>query len=60
MYRRAERIVHDDAPWVWSYHLNLVEVVQPYVMGYAPHPVWTRDFTHTWLDLDADGDRVPR
>ena len=59
-YRRAERILYDDAPWLWNYHQVLTEVTQPYVKNYEPHPVWIRDFTTAWLDLDADGERVPR
>jgi ABC-type transport system substrate-binding protein len=60
MYRRAERIVYDDAPWLWTYHGEAVEVVQPYVAGYAIHPVWLRDFTRAWLDVGSDGEPVPR
>ena len=59
LYRRAERIVYDDAPWLWDYHQQLVEITQPYVRGYAPHPVWGRDYTHAWLDLGPGGERVP-
>jgi ABC-type transport system substrate-binding protein len=55
LYRRAERILYDDAPWIWDYHQQMVEVVQPYVAGYAPHPVWLRDYTSAWLDVGADG-----
>ncbi len=51
MYRQAERIVHDDCPWIWHYYPIQVELTQPYVKGYAPHPIWQRDFRHTWLDL---------
>ncbi|MCX5745688.1 MAG: ABC transporter substrate-binding protein [Proteobacteria bacterium] len=54
MYRRAERIVYDDAPWIWDYHQQLVEVVQPYVRDYEPHPVWQRDYTSAWLDRVDD------
>jgi len=50
LYRKAERILHDDAPWIWNYHQQLTEVVQPYVRGYAPHPVWLRDYSGAWLD----------
>ena len=60
MYRRAERIVYDDAPWLWDYHQDTIEVVQPYVAGYAPHPVWIRDYTHAWLDVGPDGEPVRR
>jgi len=59
-YRRAERILYDDAPWLWNYHQVMIEVTQPYVKNYEPHPVWIRDFVGTWLDLGPDGERVPR
>lgn len=59
IYRRLERILYDAAPWVWGYHRVAIEVVQPYVKDYEPHPVGLRDFTSTWLDLDAQGRRVP-
>jgi ABC-type transport system substrate-binding protein len=55
LYRRAERILYDDAPWIWDYHQMMTEVVQPYVAGYAPHPVWMRDYTSTWLDITDAG-----
>jgi ABC-type transport system substrate-binding protein len=60
LYRRAERIVYDDAPWIWDYHRVATEVTQPYVRGYEPHPIWTRDFTPAWLDLGPGGAPVPR
>jgi hypothetical protein len=60
MYKRAERILYDDAPWVWNYHQLMTEVTQPYVMNYEPHPVWIRDYTSAWLDLGPDGEPVPR
>ncbi|MGE0870808.1 MAG: ABC transporter substrate-binding protein [Kofleriaceae bacterium] len=60
MYRRAERILYDDAPWVWNYHWRMTEVTQPYVRDYEPHPVWLRDYTTTWLDLGPDGAPVAR
>ena len=60
MYREAERILYDDAPWIWNYHQEMIEVRQPYVMGYAPHPVWVRSFRDAWLDVGPDGERDPR
>jgi ABC-type transport system substrate-binding protein len=60
LYRRAERILYDDAPWVWDYHRLATEVTQPYVRGYEPHPDWSRDFTSAWLDVGPDGSPVPR
>jgi oligopeptide transport system substrate-binding protein len=60
MYRRVERILYDDAPWIWDYHRLNVEVIQPYVRGYQPHRIWVRDYTSVWLDLGPDGAPVPR
>ncbi len=60
LYRRAERILYDEAPWIWGYHQLVTEVVQPYVRDYRPHPVWIRDYTSAWLDLGPDGERVKR
>ena len=56
MYRRAEHILYDDAPWLWDYHLTATEVTQPYVKDYAVHPVWIRDYTTAWLDLPGAED----
>jgi ABC-type transport system substrate-binding protein len=58
MYHRAERILYDDAPWIWSYHPVVTEVVQPYVMNFGQNPVWVRDYREVWLDLDEHGQRV--
>jgi peptide/nickel transport system substrate-binding protein len=55
MYKRVERILYDDAPWLWGYHQMTTEIVQPYVMGYAPHPVFLRDFSGAWLDVGDAG-----
>ncbi|MDB4959980.1 MAG: hypothetical protein JWO36_7549 [Myxococcales bacterium] len=60
MYHRAERILYDDAPWIWDYHQMMTEVTQPYLMGYAPHPIWLRDYSSAWLDVGPDGTPVPR
>jgi ABC-type transport system substrate-binding protein len=60
LYRRADRILYDDAPWIWDHHRAIVEVLQPYVRGYRPHRIWTRDYTSAWLDVAADGAPVPR
>jgi peptide/nickel transport system substrate-binding protein len=60
MYQAIERILYDDAPWIWSYHRKFVEVTQPYVRGYQPHPVWVRAYDDTWLDLGPDGERLAK
>lgn len=60
LYARVDRLIRDDAPWLWNYHEQLTEVVQPYVRGPTLHPVWVRDYTTAWLDVGADGEPVPR
>jgi ABC-type transport system substrate-binding protein len=60
MYRRVERILYDDVPWMFGYHQVQTEVIQPYVQNYAPHPIWLRDYTTVWLDLGPDGEPVRR
>jgi len=51
MYRQAERIVVNDAPWAFLYYPVKTEVRQPYVRGYRPSPVWSHEFRPIWLDL---------
>jgi ABC-type transport system substrate-binding protein len=58
LYRQAERILYDDAPWLWNYHQLVTEVSQPYVRGYRLHPIWIRDVTTAWLDLGPGGERL--
>jgi ABC-type transport system substrate-binding protein len=50
LYRQAEAIIFDEAPWLWHYHPLTTEVVQPYVRNYTFHPVHLRDFREAWLD----------
>jgi len=52
LYQRVERILFDDAPWLWDYHRPMVEVTQPRVGGYEPHPIWLRDYTSAWIAGD--------
>lgn len=59
LYERIEHLLYRDAPWIWGYHRAVVEALQPYLRAYHPHPVWLRDYSYAWLDLDDDGRRVP-
>jgi ABC-type transport system substrate-binding protein len=54
LYAEAERIVCDDAPWVFEYAVRLYRVHQGYVRGLAPHAVWTDDVVPVWLDRARD------
>jgi oligopeptide transport system substrate-binding protein len=49
MYQEIEQLLYAEAPWIWEYHRHFLEVTQPYVHGYDPHPVWLRDYTDTWV-----------
>ncbi len=60
LYRRAEHILYDDAPWIWDYHRLTTEVTQPYVRDYELHPIWQRDYTSAWLDVGPGGTPVAR
>ncbi len=51
LYRRANAIVARDAPWAFLYNTLEMEVWQPYVKGYRPHPIWANDYRQVWLDL---------
>ena len=44
LYREANEIVAGDAPWAFLSTPVNVEVWQPYVKGYAPHPIWSQDY----------------
>ncbi|MBW2525921.1 MAG: ABC transporter permease subunit [Deltaproteobacteria bacterium] len=49
LYRRAEEIVRDQAPWIPVYVVRSLELWHPYVAGYRPHPVVGQRFTQVWL-----------
>jgi ABC-type transport system substrate-binding protein len=53
LYARAEEIVRDEAPWVPSYGTRMMEIWQPYVQGYEPHPILPQRFHEVWLDPAA-------
>lgn len=59
LYQRIEHLLYRDVPWIWGYHRAAIEAVQPYLKAYQPHPVWLRDYSYAWLDLDDQGRRVP-
>lgn len=50
MYREAERIVCDDAPYSFTYNPLRLELLQPWVRGYKPHPVVHRRWKTVWID----------
>jgi peptide/nickel transport system substrate-binding protein len=50
LYRDADALVCADAPWAFTTTYRFYAVHQPYVRGYAPHPVWPEHHVRTWLD----------
>ncbi|MGD0529289.1 MAG: peptide ABC transporter permease, partial [Polyangiaceae bacterium] len=50
LYREANAILCDDAPWAFTFGYHLYDVRQPYVHGFVPHPVWPLDVSGVWLD----------
>lgn len=54
MHREASRIIVDDAPWAFVNSDLMLEMWQPYVRGYRPHPVWSNLYRDVWLDLPRE------
>ncbi len=52
LYRRAEEIVRDQAPWAIAYGYRRYDVWQGYVRGYRPNPVAFQDVAFVWMDRD--------
>lgn len=52
LYRRAEEIVVEEAPWATAYSYSYFELWQPYVKGYRPHPVMTQYVRDAWFDVE--------
>jgi ABC-type transport system substrate-binding protein len=54
LYRQANDILCDEAPWAFAFAYHFYDVRQPYVRGFKPHAVWPMDVSTVWLDR-ADG-----
>jgi ABC-type transport system substrate-binding protein len=53
LYREADAILCDDAPWAFTFGQHDFDVRQPYVHGFAPHPVDPLAGRTIWLDRTA-------
>jgi ABC-type transport system substrate-binding protein len=58
LYREANEILCDEAPWAFSFGQHDAVMRQPYVHGFAAHPVWPFDVRRVWLD--RAGASLPR
>ena len=53
LYDAAERIIVDDAPWVFLYYPITYEIRQPWVHGYVLNPMRPARLDHVWLSPQA-------
>lgn len=53
LYRRAEEIVAEEAPWAVVLAQGNFEIWQPYVHGYRPHPFMSYNVRDVWIDVEA-------
>jgi peptide/nickel transport system substrate-binding protein len=53
LYRRAEAIIAEEAPWLVAYAYRYFELWHPYVHGYKPHPTRTQYVRNMWIDRDG-------
>jgi ABC-type transport system substrate-binding protein len=52
LYRRAEEIISEEAPWLIAYETRFWEMCQPYMHAYRPHPVLSRYMRNVWIDRE--------
>lgn len=60
MYREAEKIVCDEAPWSFTYYSSRISITQPWIRDYKSHPVWDRYVTPVWIDRGARQAKLSR
>jgi oligopeptide transport system substrate-binding protein len=53
IYDQAERIIVDDAPWVFLYYPITYEIQQPWVHGYVLNPMRPARLENVWLSPHA-------
>lgn len=50
LFRRAEEVLVEEAPWAFGYSVRRLEIWQPYVHGYKPNAVLTFNVRFAWID----------
>jgi ABC-type transport system substrate-binding protein len=53
LYREANAIVCDEAPWAFTFGFHDYDLRQPYVHGFVPHKVWPIEVSGVWMDRAA-------
>jgi len=46
MYQQAEKIIVDDAPWIFILHTERYMVHQPWIKGFQLHPMWSARYEY--------------
>ena len=49
-YADLQKVVRDEAPWVFLYHPVDHRICQPWVRGFHMHPVWAVRFEQLWIE----------
>ena len=49
LYRQIEKIIVDDAPWIFLYHSKHIIALQSYVNGYLKNPITSERLEDIWL-----------
>jgi ABC-type transport system substrate-binding protein len=50
LYREANAVLCDEAPWAFTYAYHFYDLRQPYVHGLVAPPIGLLDVSHVWLD----------
>jgi ABC-type transport system substrate-binding protein len=50
IYKDAQEIICDEAPWAFTHYYRWYVQHQPYVRDYRPHPISTNEVSRTWID----------
>jgi ABC-type transport system substrate-binding protein len=50
LYRDANAILCDEAPWAFTFGHHQFAMRQPYVHGFVAHPIWPLDVSAVWVD----------
>jgi ABC-type transport system substrate-binding protein len=50
IYKDAQRIICDDAPWAFTNYYRRYVQWQPYVRDFRSHPLWYNEVSKVWLD----------
>lgn len=54
LYREADAIVCDEAPWAFTFAYHFFDVHQPYVHGLGANPTGVFDTSGVWLDRASE------